>query len=120
MAARFHKSSNAMFRRRSEARLIDFRSCRIGKHSRGRHTGKRCLADAPLTRKQPGMVQGPAFPGRCELLDSAVLADNHGSRSARASMSFAVTFSGDPEALIRRTRSGSVAAMVRKAVSTFR
>ena len=120
MTAGLHQSCNAMILGGVEPRSIDRRPGGVGEHSCRSLSSECRFANALLTGEKPGMVKRAAPPRRRELVDRAILSRDHGIRSFSASMSFAVTFSGEPEALMSRTRSGSVAAIVRKAVSTLR
>ena len=82
--------------------------------------GEARFAHAFGAREQPRMVQLARRPGAGELLDGAVLADDHGSRSLMRSSSRSVTCSRVPDASTSFTRSGSSAAMMWNAASTLR
>ena len=75
----------AMVVGRVEAGQVDRRPGGVGEHPRRRRAGEARLADALRPGEQPGMMQRAALPGGGELLDRAVLTDDHGSRSAIAS-----------------------------------
>ena len=120
MTSSFHQASDAVIFGCVETWSVDHGPGSIGENTRGRLSSERRFADAFLSGEQPGVMKRTPPPSRSELIDRPILADDHGSRSPSASISFAVTFSGEPDALTSRTRSGSVAAIVRKAVSTLR
>ncbi len=119
MAPRFDKSRNAMIFRRVETGSIVCGASGIGQHPGRGRLGKGRLPDAPGTGKEPGMMHRAFLPRMGELLDGAIMADDHGSRSAIASSNRCVTSSGSPEASMIRTLSGSSAAIRRNARSTF-
>src|SRR5436190_20196937 len=102
-----------------EARKITRLSRRIRKHSPSRVFGEGCLPDALGTREQPRMMKLAQCPGTRKLLDRLGLTQDHGSKSSIASRRRSVISSGEPEPSMRRTRSGSSAAIIRKARSTL-
>ena len=86
MTPRLHQPGNAVILRRSEAGSLDRRSGSIREHARRRLAGEGRLPDALCPRKEPGVVKSAPLPGGSELFDRAILPDDHGSRSAMASM----------------------------------
>src|SRR5690242_6259367 len=88
-----------------QSRQLEWRARRLGEDAPSSCVRKTCLAHALGTGQQPGMVQLACRPGAGELVDGAILADDHRSRSASSWSNRAVTAWGDPEASTSLTRS---------------
>ena len=67
-----------------DAGQVGRRTGGVGKHPARGSVSEACLSDALGAGEQPRVVQLSRRPGGGELVDGAILPDNHGSRSLSA------------------------------------